>query len=172
LATVIRLRRMGTKKRPSYRFVSTDSRSPRDGRFVEILGYYNPIVKPALVKIDEEKMTYWLDKGAQPSETVRSLLTQVGFYEKYLKAQKGEDVSGITISETITERKKRRKKTKASQVEEVKPEAPQAEAPAEAPKAEEPKSEAPKAEEPKAEQPKAEEPKAEEPKSEEPKAEE
>lgn len=163
MATVIRLRRMGTKKRPSYRFVSADSRSPRDGRFVETLGYYNPIVKPALVKIDEEKMTYWLDKGAQPSETVRSLLTQVGFYEKYLKAKKGEDVSGITISETITERKKRRKKTKASQVEEVKAEAPQAEAP----KAEAPKAEAAPAEEPKAEEPKAEEPKPEEPKAEE-----
>jgi len=131
LATVIRLKRMGTKKRPSYRFVSADSRFARDGRFVETLGYYNPIVKPALVKINEERMTYWLDQGALPSETVRSLLAQVGFYEKYLKAKKGEDVSAIVIKENITERKKRRKKTKAAQVEEVKADASASETKAE-----------------------------------------
>lgn len=163
MATVIRLKRMGTKKRPRYRFISADSRSPRDGRFIETLGYYNPIAKPALVKIHEDKMTYWLDQGAVMSDTVRSLLTQVGFYEKYQKAKKGEDVSAIVISETIKERTKRRKKTKAAAVEEAKPEAP---------KAEEPKAEESKAEESKAEEPKAEEPKAEEPKAEEPKAEE
>lgn len=131
MATVIRLKRMGTKKRPIYRFVSADSRFARDGRFVETLGYYNPILKPALVKIDEERMTYWLDQGACPSDTVRALLTQVGFYEKYQKAKKGEDVSAIIIKETITERKKRRKKTKAAQVEGAKAEAPAAEPKAE-----------------------------------------
>lgn len=131
MATVIRLKRMGTKKRPSYRFVSADSRFARDGRFVETLGYYNPIVKPALVKIDEERMTYWLNQGALPSDTVRALLTQVGFYEKYQKAKKGEDVSAIAIKETITERKKRRKRTKGAKVEEAK-----AETPATEPKAE------------------------------------
>jgi small subunit ribosomal protein S16 len=112
LAARIRLRRLGAKKRPTYRFVATDSRMPRDGRFVEILGYYNPIEKPARVKIFEDKMTYWLNQGALPSDTVMTLLKQVGFLRKYETLKKGGDVSTMIVAETITERIKKRKKTK------------------------------------------------------------
>jgi small subunit ribosomal protein S16 len=70
----IRLRRTGAAKRPYYRVVVADSRSTRDGRFVEVLGHYDPRQDPAVVKIDTERARYWLDKGARPSDTVRSLL--------------------------------------------------------------------------------------------------
>ena len=70
----IRLTRMGAKKKPFYRIVVTEKRSKRDGRFVESIGYYDPCRKPAEVKIDRERVNYWLERGAQPSETVRSLI--------------------------------------------------------------------------------------------------
>jgi small subunit ribosomal protein S16 len=70
----IRLRRAGTTKKPHYRVVVADSRAWRDGRFVEVLGHYDPRKNPAIVKIDAERAQYWIGKGAQPSETVRSLL--------------------------------------------------------------------------------------------------
>jgi len=70
----IRLRRTGTTKRPYYRVVVADSKAWRDGRFVETLGHYDPRKNPAVVKIDAERAKYWISKGAQPSETVRSLL--------------------------------------------------------------------------------------------------
>ncbi len=70
----IRLRRMGAKKAPFYRVVVADSRSPRDGRFIEEIGYYNPMTNPAEIKIDAEKAEKWLNNGAQPTETVRVLL--------------------------------------------------------------------------------------------------
>jgi small subunit ribosomal protein S16 len=72
----IRLRRTGTTKRPYYRVVVADSRKPRDGRFVEVLGHYDPQRDPVTVKIDAERASYWMGKGAQPSDTVRSLLKQ------------------------------------------------------------------------------------------------
>ncbi len=72
----IRLKRMGAKKRPFYRVVVADSRSPRDGRFIEEIGYYNPTTDPKTIKIDREKAEKWLSQGAQPSETVKSLLAQ------------------------------------------------------------------------------------------------
>lgn len=113
----IRLKRLGAKKRPTYRFVAADSRMPRDGRFIETLGFYNPIEKPATVKVFEERMTYWLNKGAQPSSTVATILKQVGFMKKYEMLSKGEDVADVTLSETITERLKKRKKQKATKSE-------------------------------------------------------
>ncbi|MCL2694966.1 MAG: 30S ribosomal protein S16 [Clostridiales bacterium] len=70
----IRLRRMGAKKAPFYRIVVADSRAPRDGAFVEELGYYNPLKDPAELKVDSEKAAEWIRKGAQPTETVRALL--------------------------------------------------------------------------------------------------
>ena len=70
----IRLTRMGAKKKPFYRIVVTEKRSKRDGRFVEAIGYYDPCRKPADVKIDRERVSYWMERGAQPSETVRSLI--------------------------------------------------------------------------------------------------
>ena len=74
MAVKIRLRRMGAKKAPFYRVVVADSRYPRNGRFIEEIGYYDPMTNPATVKIDAEKATKWLNNGAQPTDTVRSLL--------------------------------------------------------------------------------------------------
>ena len=78
MAVKIRLRRMGAKKAPFYRIVVADSRFPRDGRFIEEIGYYNPLEKPEVVKIDEEKAQKWIANGAQPTETVKSLLRKNG----------------------------------------------------------------------------------------------
>ena len=78
MAVKIRLRRMGAKKAPFYRVVVADSRSPRDGRFIEEIGYYNPITEPAEIKIDEEKATKWINNGAQPTDVVKRLLNTVG----------------------------------------------------------------------------------------------
>ena len=78
----IRLRRMGRRNRPFYRVVVTDSRSPRDGKFIEIIGHYNPLTDPASVSIDEEKALKWLRYGAQPTDTVRSLLAKLGIMDK------------------------------------------------------------------------------------------
>jgi small subunit ribosomal protein S16 len=74
----IRLRRVGAPKQPSYRIVAADSRAPRDGRFLEILGHYNPRTEPATVEVQEERIRYWISQGAQPSETVARLLKQKG----------------------------------------------------------------------------------------------
>lgn len=82
MATRIRLKRMGAKKKPFYRIVVADSRSPRDGRFIEEIGYYDPCKNPAEVRIDDEKAVKWLQTGAQPSETVRALLNKAGLIEK------------------------------------------------------------------------------------------
>jgi len=78
----IRLRRMGRKNRPFYRVVIADSRSPRDGRFIDIVGHYNSLTDPATIDIDEEKALKWLRYGAQPTDTVRSLLSKLGIMDK------------------------------------------------------------------------------------------
>lgn len=78
----IRLRRMGAKKQPTYRFVITDARAPRDGRFIEIVGHYNPRTEPKTVVVDEAKIKEWLAKGAQPSDPVRRLLAEKGLVER------------------------------------------------------------------------------------------
>ena len=82
---VLRLRRMGKKKQPTYRLVVTDSRSPRDGRFIEILGHYNPRTEPAVIEFKEEKVIDWLRKGAKPSNTVERLLKQSGIWQKHVQ---------------------------------------------------------------------------------------
>jgi small subunit ribosomal protein S16 len=84
----IRLRRMGGKKKPFYRLVVADSRSPRDGRFIEHLGYYDPLTEPVNVKIDVEKTMHWLQQGAQPSDSARSLLKREGILERLSEAKK------------------------------------------------------------------------------------
>lgn len=76
----LRLRRMGAKKRPSYRIVAADSRSPRDGAFIESVGFYDPLTDPATVNVNLERARHWLSVGAQPTETVRSLLKKAGVY--------------------------------------------------------------------------------------------
>jgi len=82
MAVKIRLKRMGMKKKPFYRVVVADDRFPRDGRFIEELGYYNPMTSPAEIKIDGEKAKYWVGVGAQPTDTVRILLKKTGVIEK------------------------------------------------------------------------------------------
>ncbi|MGH2672573.1 MAG: 30S ribosomal protein S16 [Actinomycetota bacterium] len=79
----IRLRRMGAKKRPFYRVVVADQRSPRDGRFIENIGKYHPLEDPSLIEIDEERALHWLRVGAQPSNTVRVLMTKIGIWDKF-----------------------------------------------------------------------------------------
>lgn len=74
----IRLKRMGAKKKPFYRIVVADARSPRDGRFIEEIGYYNPTTKPMTLKVDTEKANEWISRGALPSDTVKSLLAKAG----------------------------------------------------------------------------------------------
>ncbi len=78
MAVKIRLRRMGAKKAPFYRVIVADERSPRDGKFIDEIGYYNPLTNPADVKIDAEKAQKWIENGAQPTETVKSLLKKNG----------------------------------------------------------------------------------------------
>lgn len=84
----IRLNRMGAKKQPFYRIVVADSRSPRDGRFIEIVGNYDPTKNPAIVNVDEEKIIGWIKNGAQPTDTVRSLLSKKGIMKKIYEERK------------------------------------------------------------------------------------
>lgn len=93
MAVKLRLRRMGSKKRPFYRVVAADSRSPRDGRFIEEIGYYNPITEPADIKINEEIALKWLKNGAEPTDTVRDLFSKQGIMKKFheSKMTKKED---------------------------------------------------------------------------------
>jgi len=87
MAVRIRLKRMGAKKRPFYRVVVADSRSPRDGRFIEEIGYYDPVRQPAEINIDVEKALKWLQNGAQPSDTARSILSKAGVLQKFHEAK-------------------------------------------------------------------------------------
>jgi small subunit ribosomal protein S16 len=82
VAVKIRLRRIGAKKKPIYRVVIADSRSPRDGRFIETVGHYNPLVNPPQISVDEERVQQWLKWGAQPTDTVKSLLARIGVWQK------------------------------------------------------------------------------------------
>lgn len=82
MATRIRLRRMGAKKAPFYRLIVADSRTPRDGRFIEEIGYYDPTKEPTVIKVNEERALYWLKTGAQPSETAKSILNKAGVIAK------------------------------------------------------------------------------------------
>ncbi|HHZ11942.1 MAG TPA: 30S ribosomal protein S16 [Acholeplasmataceae bacterium] len=88
MAVKLRLQRLGAKKRPYYRIVAADSRAPRDGRFIEIIGTYHPLDEGNPVKIDEEKALKWLNKGALPTDTVRSLFSRLGIMEKFAKRGK------------------------------------------------------------------------------------
>ena len=87
MAVKIRLKRMGSKKNPFYRIVVADSRSPRDGRSIELIGTYNPLTEPETVKIDEEKALDWMSKGAKPSDTVRNLFSKQGIMKKFHDAK-------------------------------------------------------------------------------------
>ena len=88
MAVKLRLKRMGSKQKPFYRIVAADSRSPRDGRFIETVGTYNPIVKESNVTVDEEKVAKWINNGAQPTDTVKSLLSKNGVWSKIKNTKK------------------------------------------------------------------------------------
>ena len=87
MAVKLRLKRMGAKKRPFYRIVAADSRSPRDGKFIEQVGYYNPIEEPAVVKIDKELALKWLQNGAIPTDTVKDLFRKQGIMKEFHEAK-------------------------------------------------------------------------------------
>ena len=104
MATKIRLRRMGAKKVPFYRIVVADSRYPRDGRFIEEIGYYDPTRHPTAVKIDAERAKYWIGTGAQPSDTVKALMVKAGIMDKQVAKQKAQPeaqpAAGVTVTQT------------------------------------------------------------------------
>lgn len=88
MAVKIRLKRMGAKKAPFYRVVVADSRAPRDGRFIEEIGTYNPVAQPAQIAINEEKALKWLSTGAQPTDTVKNLFSKEGIMQKFHEAKR------------------------------------------------------------------------------------
>ena len=87
MAVKLRLKRMGSKQKPFYRIVAADSRSPRDGKFIELVGTYNPIKGQEVVTLDEEKALKWLNNGAEPTDTVRSILSSQGVMKKYAESK-------------------------------------------------------------------------------------
>lgn len=98
MAVRIRLRRMGAKKQPVYRVVVADSRSPRDGRFLDTIGTYNPRTEPVQIRIDPDKALAWLEKGAEPTDTARSLLSKVGIWQRF---RTGEWPTGAAAGERV-----------------------------------------------------------------------
>lgn len=101
----IRLRRIGAKGQPSYRIVAADKESPRDGRFLEILGFYNPRTQPATIQLREDRIYEWLSKGAQPSESAEKVLRSVGFFERYERFKKGEALETLLAEAKAVETK-------------------------------------------------------------------
>ena len=90
MAVKIRLKRMGAKKAPFYRVIVADSRSPRDGRFIDTIGTYNPLTTPAEIKLNEESPIKWLNNGAIPTDTVKNLFSKAGIMEKYHNLKQGK----------------------------------------------------------------------------------
>ena len=121
----IRLRRMGAKKRPFYRLVVADARSPRDGRFIEQLGIYDPLTSPATIRIDGEKVHAWLSKGAQPSDAARSLLQREGILEGApVRHPKAVNVGAVKkVPKPVAKRVEAEAKVTAEAVAEAEPEA-------------------------------------------------
>lgn len=99
MAVRLRLMRMGKKKQPTYRVVAADARSPRDGRFIEIVGTYNPRTEPSQIKIDNAKAVHWLREGAQPSERVRKLLTVSGAWDAFENGTSVEELQAKAAAE-------------------------------------------------------------------------
>lgn len=88
MAVKLRLKRMGAKQKPFYRIIAADSRSPRDGRFIESVGTYDPVKKENNITVDEEKVMKWLNNGAQPTDTVKNILSQTGIWAKFKNTKK------------------------------------------------------------------------------------
>lgn len=148
MAVKLRLRRMGKKKQPIYKMVASDSRSPRDGKFLEAVGFYNPLTKPHTLELKEDRILYWLNVGAQPTHTVKSLLRQKGITLKKELISKGFDEEKVKselenwqkIKEAGSKKrteKKLSKKAKAKQEVEASADAVEKQTPEEAPKPEE-----------------------------------
>ena len=116
MTTRIRLRRMGSNKRPFYRVVVADQRSPRDGRFIEIIGRYHPLNDPSVIQIDEDRALHWLMVGAQPSNQVRNLMTKVGIWERFV-AQRPSAAGSIASKPDRPVRPKLSKKAQAKAAE-------------------------------------------------------
>ena len=91
----IRLRRVGAKKQPSYRIVVADSRSPRDGKYIEAIGFYNPRTEPETITIKEDRALYWLSVGAQPSEPVQQILQKLGTWDRFQRLKNGEPLEKL-----------------------------------------------------------------------------
>lgn len=104
MSVTIRLRRGGRRNKPIYRVVAADARMPRDGRFLEVLGWYRPLDRPGKISLNIESTLQWLKKGAVPSETVASLFRQTGMAGIWQMAEKGEDYSSVTLRDTIVEK--------------------------------------------------------------------
>lgn len=148
MAVKLRLRRMGKKKQPIYKLVAADSRSPRDGKFLEAVGFYNPLTNPHTLDLKEDRIMYWLNVGAQPTHTVKSLLRQKGITLKKELISKGLDEEKIKselenwqkMKEAGSKKKadkKLSKKAKAKQEAQANAEASDKQAPAEESKTEE-----------------------------------
>ena len=122
MAVKLRLRRMGKKKQPIYKVVAADARSPRDGKFLEAVGVYNPLTNPHTVDLKEDRVNYWLDHGAQPTDTVKSLLSQKGInLKRDLARRKFSDEKADTVlkdwhnlKEASAQKKTVKKKSKAN----------------------------------------------------------
>ena len=118
----IRLRRVGSKKKPSYRLVVADSRAPRDGAFITIIGHYNPLTDPETIVIDEEKALSWLRQGAQPTDTAARLLAKAGIIEES-EARKEKIKAGIAAKSETSKEKPEASITEKSETSKEKPEA-------------------------------------------------
>ncbi len=114
MAVKLRLKRMGAKQRPFYRIVAADSRSPRDGRFIETVGIYDPIKVPAEIKIDEEVALKWLASGAQPTDTVKSIFKKEGILAKFNATKTKKTVKKEKTAKAETKTTKTAKTTKAT----------------------------------------------------------
>jgi small subunit ribosomal protein S16 len=99
----IRLRRVGAKKQPSYRLVAADKEAPRDGRFLELLGFYNPRTEPATITLKEDRIYNWMDKGAQPSESAERVLKSAGLIDRYARFKKGEALETLLAESAAAE---------------------------------------------------------------------
>lgn len=124
MSVKIRLRRMGTKGKPFYRVVVADSRSPRDGRFIETIGTYDPRTDPATIKIDEEKALMWMGRGAQATDTTQALLKKQGLVDKFLASKTGAAPAAAPVEAEEKKPVARKRKTTTTSAEQTAAETP------------------------------------------------
>jgi small subunit ribosomal protein S16 len=124
----LRLRRVGRKKQPSYRVVAAEKEAPRDGRFLEVVGFYNPRTEPSTINLKEDRIFEWLSKGAQPSDAVESIFRQMGTHERFERFKAGESIEKLLEEYQVVEDS--RNVTSKTRKEEVKKKPAKAEQPA------------------------------------------